>query len=339
MKPKTLTLVIMILVCLSLAPWRESGFGALSSCLAMTQLTKLNVLSEVRPDRKRVSLMDLCDSSNVSEDWKAAMSEIDIGESPAAGTEKVIDPLQLKLFIQNFLSSRGYDSSKVQIVLPDKISVRRMSVLLPKEQVEGIYKDFIKSRAPWNPRDMVIGNVYYSGMVELPTGAMTYEVTTNPRERFVGNVSVTIQFLVNGDKERSLNVTGKVEVFQNVVHTARVLKRNDLVSEADVELQKMSVSDSPDRFAVSLEQVVGRKTLRELQSHQPIALADLENPAALKRGATVTIIFEQAGLRLTAKGETREDGKIGSSIRVVNVMTNRTITCRVIDATTVQAMP
>jgi len=339
MKPRILTSIIMVFVWLSLAPWGGFDFGSISSCRAMTQLTKLDVLSEVRPERKRVTLLDLCDSTHIPEDWKQLMSEVDIGESPAAGTEKVINPLQLKEFIENFLNSRGYDPSKVQFVLPDKISVRRLSVLVPKEQVESIYRDFILSTAPWDPQDTVISGVYYPGTVELPTGEMTYEVTANPRERFVGNVSVTIQFIVNGQKERSLRVTGKVEIFQNVVHAAHALQRNDIISEADVELQKINISYAPDRFTVSTDQVVGKKVLQNIGLNQPIPIASLDSPKALKRGAAVTIIHEQVGLRLTAKGQTREDGNIGSTIRVVNVMTNRTINCRVLDATTVQVVP
>lgn len=338
MNPRTFTLLIMVFVCICLVPWEGSGLGAPASCQAMTQITKLNVLSEVKAGRKRVNLLDLCESTNVPEDWKTAMSAVDIGESPAAGTEKVINPQQLKSFIENFLKSQGYEASQVQIVLPDKISVRRLSMLVPREQIEAIYKDFITSKAPWNPQDMVIRAVYCSETVELPSGDMSYEVTANPRERFMGNVGVTIQFNVNGEKERALRVTGKVELYQNVVHAVRALKRNDVISEADIELQKINVSDAPDRFASSLEQVAGKRVLRETGVHKPIALSDLDNPAALKRGSTVTIVYEQGGLRLTAKGQTREDATIGSSIRVVNIMTNRTISCRVLDATTVQAM-
>ena len=309
-----------------------------SSCLAMSQLTKLYVNSEVRPESRRVNLLNLCDPTSIPEDWKQIMSEVDIGESPPTGGEKVIDPLQLKAFIENFLSSRDYDSSKVQIVLPEKISVRRSSVHLPREQIVSIYEEFIRSKVDCDPRDIVIHAVSYPGAVELPMGEISHEVTASPRERFVGNVSVTIQFIVNGEKERSLRVTGKVELFQNVVHTTRALQRNDIILETDIELQKMSVSDASDRFMHSIDQAVGKKVLRSTGLHQPLLAAGIEQLKALKRGASVTIIHEQAGLRLTAKGQAKEDGYIGSTIRVVNVMTNRMINCRILDATTVQVV-
>jgi flagella basal body P-ring formation protein FlgA len=342
MKPKTTPLFLVVLICTCLMPvGGEFDFDlrTLSSCRAMTQLTRLDVLSQVRPERKRVTLLDLCDSTLIPEDWKKAMSEVDIGESPAAGAEKVINPLQLKAFIGTFLNAQGLDPASVEIVLPESISVRRSSMLVSKEQVESIFREFILSSAPWDSGELVIRSVHYSGIVELPTGEMTYEVTAGPRERFIGNVSVTIQFLVDGEKERTLRATGKVELYRNVVHTTRFLRRNDIISEADVELQKISVTDTADRFSVSTDQVVGKRVLREIGARQPIVMANLDSPAALKRGAAVTIIHELGGLKLTAKGQTREDGSIGSTIRVVNTMTNRIINCRVIDAMTVQVVP
>lgn len=337
MKPKISTLILLFFACLG--PITGPGFGPPSYCQAMTQLTKLKVLSEVRAERRHVSLLDLCDPAGIPDDWKKTMSEVDIGESPAAGAEKVINPAQLKAFIESFLSTQSYDSSKVQIALPTSIRVTRLSVLVPKERIESIFKDYIAKNAPWNPRDVVIGPIYYPGNVELPAGDMTYEITANPQERFIGNVGITIQFIVGGEKDRSIRVTGKIELFQNVVHAIHVLKRNDIITEADVQLEKTNVSDSPDRFAGSIDQVVGKRVTRELAINQPIVLSELATPLAFKSGATVTIVYEQGALRVTAKGQTRQDGSIGSMVRVVNVMTNRMITCRVIDASTVQAVP
>lgn len=339
MKPRILFCILLVLMCMGLSPWGPEGMGRVASCQAMTTLTKLVALSQVRADGSRVTLLHLFDPSTIPEDWKAVLGQADIGEAPAIGSEKVINPGQLKAYVENFLSSKNYDFKQLQFVLPDSISVRRQSNQLSKEQIEDIFKDFVLSKAPWNPQDITIRSIYYSGSVDLPAGEMNYEVTANPRERFLGNVALTIQFLVNGTKERSLKVTGKVEVMQNVVHALRPMKRNDIVSSGDVEVQRINISDTPDRYVTSPDQIVGKRLVREVGLRQPIPLADFDSPNALKRGLGVTIIYEQGGLRLTAKGQTREEGSVGSTIRVVNVMTNKTIFCRVLDSTTVQAMP
>jgi flagella basal body P-ring formation protein FlgA len=71
--------------------------------------------------------------------------------------------------------------------------------------------------------------------------------------------------------------------------------------------------------------------------HQPLDIKDLDKPVVLKRGDAVTIVFDQPGLKLTAKGQSRENGSTGGTVRVMNIASNRTIFCRVLDAQTVLA--
>ncbi|MGV8074862.1 MAG: flagellar basal body P-ring formation chaperone FlgA [Syntrophobacteraceae bacterium] len=339
MRPKCFYFALVAAFCLSLLPWQGSIGGILCPCLAWAQPVKIQVLSEVKSDRKRVCLLDLCNASGIPEELKNLLEQADIGEAPAPGSEKIINPEQLQTYIQRLLVSKVYDSSQVEFSFPEKILIRRESFQVPTEQIEEIYKGFILSNTPWNSQGVSIRGVYFNGPMELPTGSMTYEVTADPRERFAGNVTLTIQFFIDGEKDRSLRVTGKVDIYRDTPHAARPIKRNAIITEGDIQMRNINIADTPDRFAADSEQVVGKRLLRDVGLHQPIVLSDLDKPPALKRGSAVTIVYEQPGLKLTAKGQTREDGGVGSSVRVVNLMTNRTVFCRVVDRTTVQAIP
>jgi len=339
MKPGALLSGVAVLVSLCLLPWRGGEGGAFSSCQAMTLLPKLEILSEVKAERKHVSLLDLCDAGSLPEDWKNSMAGVDIGEAPAPGAEKIIQPRQLQAYLQRFFASQGYDASRTDIVMPQNIVIKRPSIQVSREQLEAIYRGFVETKAPWDAQDMAIRAVYASGPVDLPVGNMTYEVSASPRERYVGNVVLTIQFLIDGQKDRAVRVTGKVDLFQNIVHSVHPLKRNDVISEKDIEFQRINISDAMDRFAIQYDQVVGKRVLKDVGFHQPILLADLDNPLVIRRNSVVTIVYRQPGLELSARGQAREDAGVGDTVRIVNVTTNRTIPCRVIDATTVQAVP
>ena len=52
-------------------------------------------------------------------------------------------------------------------------------------------------------------------------------------------------------------------------------------------------------------------------------------PQMVSRGELVTMVFDQNGMRLTAKGRALEDGTMGQSIKVSNTGSNRTIEGRV----------
>ena len=340
MRCRIYCLFLILTCCLPAFPVELSGNGFVrwTECAAMSPLPEIRVLGKVSVTRKQVFLIDLCDRSGLPEDWQQAMAKHDIGEAPAVSSEKYVEPATLKAYLTRFMENLGVDPAKVQIVLPDRISVSRQAVQVSQEQIESIFRKFILDNSPWNPQDIVIQKVIFTGLPILPEGTMTHEVVPTNRERFVGNVNVTINFFVDGEKTRSLGVSGKVDVYQNVIHAARALKQNDLVTAADIEFQRINVADSTERYATQADQVVNKRLLRNVGIHQTIEIKNLDKPLLMKRGDAVTIIYNTPGLQLTAKGQVRDEGGTGDTVRVNNVSSDRIIHCRVVDSQTVQAV-
>jgi flagella basal body P-ring formation protein FlgA len=166
---------------------------------------------------------------------------------------------------------------------------------------------------------------------------MTYEVRVSPKERFIGNVLGNIDFYVNGEKALTLSIVGRVEVFGNAYLAAHPLKQNQMISSADLELQKINLTEVADRYATSLDQVENRRVLRNVGVHQPLELKDLDKPLVLKRGDMVKIVYDQPGLSVTAKGQANADGGIGDTLAVTNITSQKKIYCKVLDAQTVMA--
>jgi flagella basal body P-ring formation protein FlgA len=132
-------------------------------------------------------------------------------------------------------------------------------------------------------------------------------------------------------------VSGRIEVFGSVYLASRPLKKNEIITAADLKIQKVNITDSADRFAMNSDQVENRRVLRDIGLNQPIELKDLDKPLVLKRGDQVTIVYDQPGLQVTAKGQANADGSIGDTLQVVNVSSKKNIVCKVVDAQTVRA--
>jgi len=336
----TCVFIVTFLFLQLLNVWNAESSGAPASPpFPQPSPETIRILPEIHAAHKRVSLFDLCDPATIPENWKTLMANIDIGESPAVGSQKTIQPDLLKEYLHRFLQSNGCNPAEVEISLPEHIFVKRQSLILQQEQIEAIYRDYILSNCPWDPKDLQISRIFSHQPPELPAGVMSYEVVAAPGERFLGNVSLTIHLYIDGEKERSMRVTGKVELYMNVAHARCPLKRDEVISGADVQFKKVNVGDDVDQFATDVKQLLGKQLLRDIGLNQPIALSDLTNPQVLKRGGIVVIVYEKPGLRLTAKGQARQDGCTGDTIRVTNVMTKRTVFCRVLNADTVQAIP
>jgi flagella basal body P-ring formation protein FlgA len=312
--------------------------GINSAWSAPEPISEIRVLGNVTVNHKDVSLAEICDAEGLSSEWKSIMSGIYIGDAPQAGMEKFIDPVQLRTYLARLLDSYRISSSEVKLDIPEKIIVRRESTQITQEQVEEIFKKFVFENSPWKQEEINIKGVHFSGLPVIPTGNMTYEVTaSSAKERFIGNVTATIDFYVNAEKARTLGVVGKVEVFGNVYLASRPLKQNEMISGADLEVHKMNLTDAVDRFATRLDQVENRRVLRNLGVHQPLEIRDLDKPLVLKRGDSVKIVYDEPGLSVTAKGLANADGGVGDTLAVTNVESKKTIHCKVVDAQTVRA--
>jgi flagella basal body P-ring formation protein FlgA len=66
-----------------------------------------------------------------------------------------------------------------------------------------------------------------------------------------------------------------------------------------------------------------------------LRLSDVAMAPTIHRGSMVTLLVQTSNMTLTAQGRALEDAAIGQPIRVVNPMSNKTLTGVVKDPTTV----
>lgn len=318
------------------------AFVAIISCAAPVwsapeQIGEIRILRNITVSQKDVSLVDICDPETVPSEWKSIMGTLNIGDAPQAGSEKFIDPGQLRAYLIRLLDSYGVNSSEVKLDIPDRIIVRRESTQVTREQVEEIFKKFVLENSPWRHEQINIQRVHFSGLPVIPTGKMTYEVMVSPKERFIGNVIATIDFYVDAEKARTLTIVAKVEVFGNAYLASHPLKQNQMITADDLEVQKINLTEVADRLATRPDQVENRRVLRNVGVHQPLELKDLDKPLVLKRGDFVKIVYDLPGLSVTAKGQVNADGGVGDTLSVTNVTSQKKIYCKVVDARTVSA--
>ncbi len=306
---------------------------------AVAPLRQIRILGSVMVRDRSVSLLQICDQATLPPKWKSIMGAQDIGEAPPAGSEKFVDPVQLRSFLVMLLNSNGINAEAVKLDIPPKIVVTRQSTTVSQTWVQDLFKKYVMQNTRWNRSDITIGNVRYSGIPAIPTGALTYTVRpVSSAQNLIGNVSISVDLYVDGEMVRSLDVLGQVQVFENVYFASRPLKRDQIISAADLEVHKMNITDTADRYATRLDQVENRRVNSPVGVHQPLELRDLDKPLVIKRGDPVSIVYEVPGLLVSAKGRANSDAGVGDTVAVINTASTKTIYCKVIDSQTVRAV-
>ena len=79
------------------------------------------------------------------------------------------------------------------------------------------------------------------------------------------------------------------------------------------------------RSGTVIDELTGKTPKRVIMSGQPVKSQDVRDPLLVERGKSVTMIFANGGLQLTAMGKALQNGSKGDVIRVVNSASNRTV--------------
>jgi flagella basal body P-ring formation protein FlgA len=286
-----------------------------------------------------VRLSELCDLASIPEAWRNTLELIELGRAPEAGRERLIVQDALRDTIQRQLAARGMQADMVRLHIPQQVVLTRRCTQIQDRDIAEIYRDFILRQVPWKAEDLSIQQLRSSELPCLPAGRVTHEVVASANERFLGNVGVTIHLLVDGRRVSTVRAAGRVELHQQVVGTRRAIKRNEMLVSADLQMLRCNVTDRPDRFVTNIEEALGKRLLSNMSGNQPLTLNQLDTPFVVKRGDWVTIVFQREGLRVSGKGQAKENGKQGDRVKVANIDSNQEIVCRVVDAQTVEASP
>lgn len=74
-------------------------------------------------------------------------------------------------------------------------------------------------------------------------------------------------------------------------------------------------------YASSVDQVAGMVARRTLLPGRVIPVSSVREPYVVERGATVTMVYSQDGLTITAPGSPLKPGSVGDFVRIRNLNT------------------
>ncbi|MGH6720272.1 MAG: flagellar basal body P-ring formation chaperone FlgA [Alphaproteobacteria bacterium] len=93
----------------------------------------------------------------------------------------------------------------------------------------------------------------------------------------------------------------------------------DIIGARDIEVVALPYGKVPRNAITDPEELVGKSPKRLLRPGLPVRVGDVAPPIVIKKNTVVVMVFDRAGLFLTAKGKALQNGAVGEVIRVENV--------------------
>lgn len=139
-----------------------------------------------------------------------------------------------------------------------------------------------------------------------------------PSGRFLANA-----VLDNGDVQR---IGGLALVTVPVPVPARRLLPDAIVQEDDLVISALPVGRVGAYVVTDPSEVIGKQVRRHLPAGRPIQRQSIIRPLVIDRGEQVEIHFSDGLLAVVAPGRALGDAHEGQQLRIVNLISNKTVT-------------
>jgi flagella basal body P-ring formation protein FlgA len=304
----------------------------LASGLWAGAMTTIRIGDWVEIDGAEILLgqMATIEGSNVQ--FNQRLKNIAIGKAPLPGGSQRFDLNDLK----KSLEQHHIDLATVIIQAPPQIVVTRSHIEIKKHEIEKIVSEFIVQQTSSDNSTMRITEIRVPANVILPKGRITYTVTAPRNRKLMGRCPIRVDFSVNGNVRKKVWITAMIEVLGPVVVTRKPLGRYKPITEDDIEMQMLDLSNVPANVITDRKAVIGKRTKRAIGAQVPLRADSIELPPLVKRGDLVVIIAESENLKITTLGQVKKKGRRGERIPVVNLDSKKVLHARVVDANTVK---
>ena len=305
---------------------------AMPGCPYAESITSISVYEKTTVEKDKILLGKIAGIEGEDHVLIRKLKNVVIGRSPLPGKSRYIGRDYIKLR----LKQNDIDLPRLALQIPEKIKVSRSFVEISREEIEKIVSNFIYGKDFWSKNNTRIKNIQITKLPLLPRGRITYKVIPPKVMQGMGTIPLSIHFLVDGEFYKKVKATVKIRIFKEVVVTGKPLGRYRTITQDDVYMKKMDITNLPNDIITNYKDVLGKRVRRNIWAKVVLRAEYIEFPPMVKRGDTVLIVAESEKMKITALGEVKKSGRRGERVKVINLNSNKRIFARIIDENTVK---
>ena len=196
--------------------------------------------------------------------------------------------------------------------------------------------DSLSSILPFEEEQAKIKKITVGEGIILPKGELSYSVKPPKNTDFLGNIPLSVFFYIDGKYQKRVYATIDIELMTYVVVSTRPLRRNHTITDVDIKTIQMDLGDLPSNVIVRKEDVLGKKLIRSVDTGNVLRKDLIDIPPMVNRNDIVMMVAESNSFRITAIGESQEDGNEGERVRVLNLDSKKEVYARVLDSNSVK---
>jgi flagella basal body P-ring formation protein FlgA len=299
---------------------------------AAADVTSITLLETVEIDGASIYLGQIAQIDGRDLQLIQQLNDVAVGKAPLPSRSRIVETDYVKLR----LKQNGFDVAALDLNGSPHVKVTRSYIEIGKAEIEKIVSDYLYHEALKGQASANVKAVRVSDRLILPKGRITYQVDPPKNTNFLGKIPLSVQFHVDGKLRKKVWATATVEMVIDVVVAKRLLRKHKSIDEDDIELQKMDLAQLPSNVITDPQDIIGKRTRQTIGSQAVLSANLIELPPIIKRGDVVIIVVEKQGLRITARGKAKRQGRLGERIPVVNLDSKKILYAHIVDSHTVK---
>jgi flagella basal body P-ring formation protein FlgA len=201
-------------------------------------------------------------------------------------------------------------------------------VLAPGEPLTAVHIErLIQPKLPPTPADgrteieWLAPKLPLANPAKVPTRLWLRELRTDAAS---GRITAIVDAALASGETSRLQLVGDLRRLIAVAVPRATIPQGTVLAAEMFEITWLPEARLPADAVTEAATLAGQETRRRLAAGRPVSRADLAEPRLVRRGETVTAIYEAPGLELVGLATALEDGALGQPIRLMNPESRRT---------------
>lgn len=165
-------------------------------------------------------------------------------------------------------------------------------------------------------------SLHYGKVLDLPDGALTWELEANPDTLQPGRETLMATALVDGAPATTLSVSALFIQKVRVPVARSNIRRGDVVAADDFKWQEVELTRPLPGLVRRPGTLVGKAAIRPVRAGVALRQGWFDAPMAVDRGDRVRIQVVRGGLKIDTNAVALAKGRVGDLIQVRNPKSN-----------------
>ncbi len=244
---------------------------------------------------------------------KEVLKRIELGKSPKPGKIKQLNKKRLISLIQ---SQPGVPEG-VLIETPNKIYVKRTSQQVKEQAVKDQVGLFLSDKFRDREYELVQLDVENTG--NFPQGKLDLLVGSNSSVDKKGNLSLSMDILIDGNREDRIRISGKVAVYEDILCAVRNLVKGEQLLGTDVYSVRKNIFSLRGDIVRATQKIEGKSLKTNIRRGDYIKFSCLQQIPLIHKGDIITLVARSNTLLIVTSAISKEDGYADQLIRVENI--------------------